>query len=436
METNENKVSRTFILITHGMKKRLFTFLLLISGLTYAQQPFDPAVHSSFETRRTDGRFTSSRAVVHQLMQQDEPVLTFRPSLSVTEFPVWQHQVKEAMQTLMKHPVLSNLPEPVCVDVRQRKGYRIEKWEAYPLPACVVPYLVLIPDGIETSRPAPAVLCIPGWGGTKEELAGEPEGAWILPDTTTASVSRNAMALLYVRQGWVAVAVDNPGSGEAADLETIAGQGAYDYQTLARGLLELDWSYLGYASYIDRHILDWMKKQPVMQKERLIVSGFSFGTEMLMALGNLDSSIYAFVYNDFLCRTRERALVMTRPDERGRRPWPNDISHLIPGFLRQFDFPDLVAALAPRPVICTEGGLDRDFRLVEQAYALAGKPENFTYYHYEAFAEPEKRENWQTLPDGIDRDTYFRMVNVDPKNHYFKAVYVLPWIRQITGGRK
>lgn len=414
------------------MKKRLLIFFLLICAPLSAQQTFRPATHATFETTRADGRFTSSRAVAHALMQQEEPVLAFGAHLPATEFPAWQQKVGEAMQALMKHPVIADLPAPVRISVRQRDGYRIEKWEAYPLPACVVPYLVLIPDGADASRPAPALLCIPGWGGSKEELAGEPEGAWTLPDTTTTSVSRNAMARFYAEQGWIAVAVDNPGSGEAADLEYKAGQSPYDYQTFARALLELDWSYLGYASYIDRHILNWMKTQPMMQSDRLIVSGFSFGTEMLMVLGSLDSSIYAFVYNDFLCRTRERALVMTWPDSKGRRPWPNDISHLIPGFLRQFDFPDLVAVLAPRPVICTEGGLDRDFRLVGQAYALAGKPENFTYYHYKAFVEPEKREDRQVLPAGVDRDTYFRMVNVDPKNHYFKAEYVLPWIRKIT----
>lgn len=420
-------------LTAYDMKKLLFLLFLLISAVSFAQQAFDPAAHAAFRTDRSDGRFTSSRAIIHQWMQQDAPVLAFRPSLSASEFSNWQHQVKEAMQVLMKHPAPDNLPAPIRLSVRQRDGYRIEKWEAYPLPGAAVPYLVLIPEGVDAAHPVPAVLCIPGWGGTKEELAGEPEGAWVLPETSAGPVNRNAMARLYAEKGLIAVAVDNPGSGEAADLENIAGRGTYDYLTLARALLEMDWSYLGYASYIDRHILNWMKQQPAMQSDRLIVSGFSFGTEMLMALGCLDSSLYAFVYNDFLCRTRERALVMTYPDSEGKRPWPNDISHLIPGFLRQFDFPDLVAALAPHPVICTEGGLDRDFRLVRQAYSLAGKPENFTYYHYKAFAEPGQREDRLTLPEGIDRDTYFRMVHVDPQNHYFKAEYILPWIQKITG---
>lgn len=410
------------------MKAPILSLFLTISCLVAAQHPFDPSAHSTFTTDRADGRFVSSRAIAHQLMKHDAPAFAFRPSFSPEEVTAWQAQVRETMARLMKHPVLQNLPEPVRVSVRQRDGYRVEKWEAYPLPHAAVPYLVLIPDKVTPQEATPAVLCIPGWGGTKEELAGEPERS---SADESVQPTRNAMAFKYVQQGWIAVAIDNPASGEASDLETEAGTGAYDFQTFARTLLEMDWNYLGYSSYISLHILNWMKEQPAIRKERIVVSGFSFGTEPLMVLGALDPSIYAFVYNDFLCRTRERALVMTKPDERGRRPWPNDISHLIPGFLRCFDFPDLVANLAPRPVICTEGGLDRDFRLVKRAYELAGHPENFTYYHYKAFEAPAQRTDFSELPEGLDRDTYFRHVNVDPKNHYFKEEYVIPWVRGV-----
>ena len=57
--------------------------------------------------------------------------------------------------------------------------------------------------------------------------------------------------------------------------------------------------------------LNWMKTQKHIRKDRIVVSGFSLGTEPMMVLGTLDTSIYAFVYNDFLCQTHERAEVMT-----------------------------------------------------------------------------------------------------------------------------
>lgn len=414
------------------MKKIIATlFVTLSQAAAFTQTTdggFDPAADSTFTTDRADGRYVSSRAIAHQLMKDAPPALRFDPSMGRTAMSAWQERVRTAMRRLMNHPDIAGLPAPRKVAAWQRDGYRVERWESYPLPQAVVPFLVLVPDGVGQARPAPALLCIPGSGQTKEMLAGEPQNH---DADKTFRPAEKAMARLYARQGYVAVVVDNPGCGEAEDLESKAGGYGYDYATVARALLELDWSYLGYTSYVDKHILDWMKTCPAIRADRIVVSGFSLGTEPLMVLGVLDSSIYAFVYNDFLCATRERALVMTRPDRQGRRPWPNDISHLIPGFLRQFDFPDLVAALAPRPLICTEGGMDRDFDAVRKAYATAGAPANFTCYHYKKFQDPENRVYLNEMPAGVDRATYFRLANVDPPHHYFKAEYVLPWLEKV-----
>ncbi len=404
--------------------KHLATLAWLASALCPAAtaQDFAPGEHSQFTTDRADGRYTSSRAIAHRLMLNHEPELRYRPGMNSEEFALWRDSLSQAMAGLMKHPATGNMPEAKRLDVSQRDGYRLERWEAYPLDEAVVPFLVLVPDGVDAGNPAPAILCIPGFGQTKELLAGETGN----PDGQRS----NAMARFYAKEGYVAVAVDNPSCGESGDLERMAGSG-WDYVTTSRALLELDWSYLGYTSFIDKVILDWMKTRPEMRRDRLIVSGFSLGTEPLMALGATDPSIYAFVYNDFLCTTRERALVMTLPDQHGHRPWPNDISHLIPGFLTKFDFPDIVASLAPRPVICTEGGMDRDFALVADAFATAGDSTAFEYHHYPKYADPANRQYLDEMPEGIDRATFFRLANVDPPSHYFKAELVLPWLKKL-----
>lgn len=376
-------------------------------------------------TNRKDGRFLSSRGSVQYMLEQVKPAYAFDPSFTPAEFKEWQSNLRTAMKELMHFPEQSDVPAPVRVKTVQRDGYRVEKWESYPLPGSVVPYLVLIPDGVDAAHKAPGVLCIPGFGGSKEGLAGETEGDYELTSQPVEPVKKGAMALHYVRKGLVAVAVDNTSCAELSD------NGYFDYLNTSRILLEMGWSYLGLTAYQDWIVLNWMKGQDFVNKERIIVSGFSLGTEPLMVLGALDPSIYAFVYNDFLCRTLERILVMTEPDSKGARPFPNSIEHLIPGFLTQFDFPDLVAALAPRPVICTEGGLDRDFDLIGKAYQIAGKPENFTFYHYKKFADPKDRKQIEKVPEGINRDVFFEIVNVDPKNHYFKGEWVLPWIDKV-----
>lgn len=400
------------------MNKLINLFLALLFIIPVVGQ-------AQITTDRQDGRFQSTRGTVQYMLKQMKPAYAFDPSFTPAEFKEWQSGLRTAMKELMHFPEIADLPAPVCIKTVQRDGYRVEKWESYPLLGSVVPYLVLIPDGVDPGHKAPAVLCIPGFGGSKEGLAGETEGDYELTSFPVEPVKKGAMALHYVKRGLVAVAVDNPSCAELSD------NGHFDYLNTSRILLEMGWSYLGLTAYQDWNVLSWMKELDFVNKDRLIVSGFSLGTEPLMVLGTLDPSIYAFVYNDFLCRTLERILVMTRPDPKGIRLFPNSIEHLIPGFLTQFDFPDLVAALAPRPVICTEGGLDRDFDLIRKAYEISGKPDHFTYYHYKKFADPKDRKQIEQVPEGIDRDTYFNLVNVDPKNHYFKEEWVLPWIDKV-----
>lgn len=403
------------------MLQKLFSFAV---ALGIASTAVFADGNARITTDRNDGRYLSSRGSVQQLMAEKMPRLTFDPAATPKAFKRWQTDMKRTMARLMRHPKVDK-PAPKCVKTVQRDGYRIEKWESYPLPKSVVPFLVMIPDGVNSTHPVPATLCIPGFGQTKELLAGERVGNFNLEGEPDSILRPAAMGLHYVKQGLVAVVVDNVSCGELSD------NGYFDYLSTSRFLLEIGWSYLGLCSYQDRVILDWMKEQPFINRHRIIASGFSLGTEPMMVLGLMDESIYAFVYNDFLCRTRERALVMTQPSARGERPFPNSIEHLIPEFLTNFDFPDIVAALAPRPVICTEGGLDRDFMLIRQAYKTAGAEDSFRWHHYAKFADESQRVPIDTMPEGIDRATFFRLANVDPPSHYFKREWVMPWLKEI-----
>lgn len=370
---------------------------------------------------RPDGRFANTRAVVQNLMERRVPALAFDPAFSASAFKIWKKNVRQKMAELMNYPAANfDVPAPKMISEEQRDGYRLQKWECYPLPDCVAPFLVLVPDGVSAKKPAPAALCIPGSGQPKEFLVSE-----------DAERSRGGMALQFARAGFIAVAVDNPCIGEACDLEkNLPKKRDFDYDDSARFLLEIGWSYQGYASFIDKCVLDWMKTREDVRANRIFVSGFSLGTEPLMILGALDESIFAFAYNDFLCRTRERALAMSLPARDGKRHFPNSIRHLIPGFLTQFDFPDLVAALAPRPVICTEGGMDRDFNLVKKAYTIAGAPGGATCLHQPKFADAKNRIRAEKIPYEIDRAEFFRYANVDPANHYFKGEIIIPWAKK------
>lgn len=406
----------------------LITLLVLLAfPLLHAQtDSWNPEKHKIPTTERLDHRFQSSYGAVWTMLNNTTPKFSFNPEFSQKDFLKWQKGLRNAMSEIMCFPKISNLPKPVRITSELREGYQLEKWECYPLPGCVFSYLVLIPEHL--GKPVPAVLCIPGSGQSKEEIAGE-QGVYpnLSPNYRNPKMTQ---ALAYVKAGYIAVAVDNPAAGETSDLEQYTVGTNYDYDIISRYLLELGWSYLGYTSYLDMQVLEWMKKQEMIRKDRIVVSGFSLGTEPLMVLGALDPSIYAFVYNDFLCQTQERAEVMTVPNQSGRRGFPNSIRHLIPNFWKNFNFPDILAALAPRLLIITEGGLDRDFNNIQKAYEIMGCQEKLELHHQPKFANPENRKDIKNLPKGLNRNEYYEMVNVDGSNHYFKSELVIPWLEK------
>ena len=88
---------------------------------------------------------------------------------------------------------------------------------------------------------------------------------------------------------------------------------------------------------------------------------------------------------------------MTKPSANGSRPAPNSIRHLIPGFWQQFDFPDIVASLAPRPVICTEGA-GPGLRPHRAGLPHGGQEDAFRFLHQPRFADPAKRWQGERLP--------------------------------------
>ena len=52
-------------------------------------------------------------------------------------------------------------------------------------------------------------------------------------------------------------------------------------------------------------------------------------------------------------------------------------------------------------------------------------------YHYKKYANPKDRKQIDKVPEGVDLATYFDYANVDPKNHYFKKEWVMPWLEKI-----
>lgn len=408
---------------------------LAACGAPASAQKLDVEKEKIVRSGRPDGRHMSTRGLVQHLVRNASPKLAFDPEFTPEQQRQWRLKVRAKMEELMNFPEPPPQPAPRRLWLRKRAGYSLEKWEIYPEPGSVVPFLVLIPVGATAGQPAPAVMCFPGSSDTKENLAGEPplHPAFKPRDRSHAGVQhgvRNQQALQYVRAGLVAVAVDHPGNGELSDLARHRGTAMDDRNTLARYLIDFGRDYISLSVFQKRQILDWLRERPYVDADRVALSGHSLGTEPLLAMAVLDPRINAIVWNDFLCPNLERAKVATKPNARGVRPTANWLGHCVPGMWEWFDYPDLVAAFAPRPLILTEGGPGHSLDLVRNAYKIAGKPENLAVHHYPKYSDPADRRDGKPIPEGLDDMEWLDHANVDAPRHYFKGYLAVPWLSE------
>lgn len=363
-----------------------------------------------FRSRRSDGRMETTPSFVHQLMKRLQPRLAFDPAFTRAGFLDWKRRVRRQLRTVLAFPDVPPQPAPRLLASARRAGYALQRWELYPEPACVVPFLALVPDGVSARRPAPAVLCCPGTDHPKEVLAGEPwKGAF-----SSAYPEREDMARRFARAGFVALAFDNPGTGKLADPRTA------DWRRQSELLLWLGRSYEGLSVFQKWTALQWLKRQSWVDHRRLATCGHSLGAKPALLLALLDPAIRAVIWNGGAVDWRRRHLVLNLKPV---APW-----HYVPGFMRWFDYADLMAALAPTPLLVTEGGRGEVRRAIARAYALMDAPASLTFAYMPSFATAAARR-WdrRPMPEGLTEKQYARYSHFSGE-HYFKGDLAIPWL--------
>lgn len=364
------------------------------------------------DAKRTDGRFVSTAGFVEQLMRKP-PALAFSADIGAKGLPAWRARVRRKLRELLAFPRVGPQPAPRLLSEVQRDGYRVQNWELYPEPFSAVPVLLLVPDGASRLSHAPAVLCIPGTDHPKEWLAGEPwtghgENKW---------GDREQMAKQFAKAGFVALAMDNPCTAELFD------PNRPDWKRQSDNLIWLGRSYPGLTVFQKLAALKWLKTLPYVDRRRIATCGHSLGAEPALMAAILDEDVAAVVWNGAAASLREHTIATGMTPT---APW-----HYTPGFALWFDFLDLMCAMAPRPLLATEGGPLKDHALIRKAYSQAGAKGNVKITFMPNFADPVSRYRGP-LPVGIDNKAYARYANIDG-DHYFKGEVAVPWLCKLFG---
>lgn len=332
------------------------------------------------------------------------PALAFDPK---ADFAAWKRKVRRKLREVLAFPDAPTV-SPRLISEKRRDGYRLQQWELYPEPKCVVPFLMLVPDKL----PAPAVMCFPGSDHPKEMLCGEKwRGIW-----ENKWGDRQFMALQLVRAGYVAVAMDNPGTADMHHPSFTSG-----WRRNSEQLIWLGRSYEGLSTFQKYVALQWVKRLPFVTE--VATCGHSLGAKPALLLGLLDPAVRAVVWND------------TAVDWRGRdvatNLTPVGMWHYIPSFIRWFDYSDLWAALAPTPLLITEGGQLSVHAKIRRAYRQAGVPGNLKITFMPNFQKASRQVRAQP-PEGITLKQFARYGNYD-EAHYFKGEIAVPWLCRMLG---
>jgi cephalosporin-C deacetylase-like acetyl esterase len=234
--------------------------------------------------------------------------------------------------------------------VIQKDGYHIEKLTYESEPGIVIPSLLCIPDDIKGRKPG--VLYVNSKG--KANSGGEIEA--------------------LVKSGLVVLAIDARGWGETGP--KFNGEESYSWNSLfpnydtAMIALLLGKSLVAMRAEDIVRGVDLLSNRPEVDGEEIYGMGVGAATIPLLHAAVLDPRLKKVVMENGLVSYES---VVTHRIQRGI------IENVIPGVLKSYDLPDLVAAIAPRPtwIVDARDGLGYRVSIAKVRSHYAGAVEAF-----------------------------------------------------------
>jgi cephalosporin-C deacetylase-like acetyl esterase len=291
------------------------------------------------------------------------------------ELDAWQEETRRRARTLTAFEIPKGQVTVKPYGEIKRAGYRIEKLIYESEPGIIVPALLFVPESGEARKPA--MIYVHGRGKSADAAAG-------------GEIEQ------FVQAGIVVLAIDARGFGETRFRDDESGDdfpvyfGQYDSAMTA---------LLSGKTLVGMRMLDVWRGVDVLAAradvDRARIRGFGKegGTTPLLYTAAMDERISKVALEGML--VSYRAIV----DQRIHR---QIFEQVIPGVLRSYDLPDLVSALAPRPVwiVNSVNPLGQRLSLTEMKKQYAASPLAFRAAQSEAAVRIAERR-------GDDKPTVF-----------------------------
>lgn len=258
--------------------------------------------------------------------------------------------------------------KPTLIETTQKDGYRIEKLTYEAEPDDPIPALLLVPDGVTATKPAPGI-CI--W----HQHAGQ----WHLGKTEPAGLAGKKMhhtGAALAKEGYVVLCPDALGFEERQEGYRQRGRNLERFLFLK---YVVDGKCMAWKNILDmKRAVDYIASRPEVDAEHLGCYGHSMGSTHMWLVGPWEPRLKALVGNCCL------------PTYRGihRQEILHCFPNFIPGIYPHGDTPDIVALIAPRALHMNFGEKDGgtpiadvpwSVEIIERAYQAQHAEDKFSY---------------------------------------------------------
>ena len=264
--------------------------------------------------------------------------------------------------------------QPQLIREEQKDGYRLQ-WISYDAePGDRVPAILLIPDGISNTSPAPAIA-----------IWHQHAGQWHLGKSEPAGLLGNPMhhtGVALAKLGYIVLCPDALCFEERQDPASKLKGSAFERFEFLRYIV--DGRCMAWKNILDmRRAIDYLVSRDEVDAERLGCYGHSMGSTHTWLVGPWEPRLKCLVGN--CCLPTYEAIHRTKL----LHCFPN----FIPGIHQFGDTPDIAALIAPRALHMNLGETDRGSPIKEaragiakiaEAYASADAADRFT-----SFIEPD-----------------------------------------------
>jgi dienelactone hydrolase len=262
---------------------------------------------------------------------------------------------------------------PVLRETIKKDGYRIESLTYEVQAGERIPALILIPDNVTSSNPAPGIAV---WH--------QHNGEYHLGKSEPAGLAGNPMhhtAVALVREGYVVLCPDSLCFEERQDPSGILKRGDYERFEFLREVVR--GRSLAWKDVLDmKTSVTYLSQRPEVISDKLGCYGHSMGSTHAWLVGPLEPRLKCIIGN--CCLPTYDAIEQTHI----LHCFPN----FVPGWKQYGDTPEIAALIAPRALHLNFGEKDsgspieyvrKGLTRIADAYNKAGAPDNFT-----SFIEP------------------------------------------------